>query len=204
MAKITFKRNQCKAHYETMSGPVPCGQGALRGKDYCSRHRPTNRVVSAGTGTQHLASDSKTLCGRTVEYEVSGAFSPKIDCQRCYSLSQRTATSGKVSERRQYHNFDATGEEESNEPLICSFCGLDIENDIHKARAVLSIDGSHACALLGENVQDGESEFVEIVYPDGKNASDAYKHERTHAFRALHRLRERLGINMTYALGAGL
>ena len=102
------------------------------------------------------------------------------------------------------HNFDATGAEESNEPLICALCGLDIKNEIHKARAVLSIDGSHACALLGENIQDGEVEFVEIVYPDGKNASDAYKHEKAAAFRALYKLRERLGIDITSALGKGL
>jgi hypothetical protein len=81
---------------------------------------------------------------------------------------------------------------------------LDIENDIHKARAILKIDGSHACALLGDNIQDGEAEFVEIIYPNGKNSSDSYKHERASAFRALHRLRDRLGINITYALGEGL
>ena len=71
-------------------------------------------------------------------------------------------------------------------------------------RALLSIDGSHACALLGENIQEGEAEFVEITYPDGKGASDAYKHERAAAFRALYKLRERLGIEITYALGQGL
>ena len=72
------------------------------------------------------------------------------------------------------------------------------------ARAVLSIDGSHACALLGENIQEGEVEFVEIVYPDGKNASDAYRHERVAAFAALNNLRKRLGIEITYALGQGM
>ena len=71
-------------------------------------------------------------------------------------------------------------------------------------RALLSIDGSHACALLGENLQDGEAEFVEIVYPDGKNASNSYLHERAAAFKALHNLRARLGLEITYALGAGL
>ena len=72
------------------------------------------------------------------------------------------------------------------------------------ARAVLSIDGNYACALLGENLQEGEAEFVEIIYPDGKNASDAYKWERAAAFRALYKLRERLGTEITYALGEGL
>jgi len=105
---------------------------------------------------------------------------------------------------KQPHNFDATGAEESNEPLICALCGLDIKNEIYKARAILSIDGSHACALLGKNLQEGEAEFVEIIYPDGKNASDAYKPERAAAFRALYKLRKRLGIEITYALGQGL
>jgi hypothetical protein len=72
------------------------------------------------------------------------------------------------------------------------------------ARALLSIDGSHACALLGENLQDGEAEFVEIVYPDGKNASNSYLHERKAAFKALHNLQARLGLEITYALGSGL
>lgn len=71
-------------------------------------------------------------------------------------------------------------------------------------RAILNIDGSHACALLGENIQDGEAEFVEIVYPNGKNASDAYRYERKAAFVALNNLRKRLGIEITYALGQGL
>jgi hypothetical protein len=71
-------------------------------------------------------------------------------------------------------------------------------------RAVLSIDGNCACALLGENLQEGEAEFVEISYPDGKNASDAYLAERAAAFIALRQLRVRLGIKITYALGRGL
>lgn len=71
-------------------------------------------------------------------------------------------------------------------------------------RAILSIDGSHACALLGINLQEGESEFGEIVYPDGKDAGGAWKHERTAALKALSNLRKRLGVEITYALGYGL
>lgn len=32
-------------------------------------------------------------------------------------------------------------------------------------RAVLSVDGNCGCALLGENLQEGEAEFVEIDSP---------------------------------------
>lgn len=71
-------------------------------------------------------------------------------------------------------------------------------------RAILSVDGSHACALLGANLQEGEAEFEEIVYPDGRDASDCYRHERAAAFRAPDKLRKRLGIEITYAIGDGL
>jgi hypothetical protein len=65
-------------------------------------------------------------------------------------------------------------------------------------RAVLTIDGNCGCALLGENLQEGEAEFVEIEegrYPD------------THLVackKALHKLRERLGLSeLSYYFGQG-
>lgn len=36
------------------------------------------------------------------------------------------------------HEFDATGAGESNEPLICALCGLDIKNKIHKSKTLAS------------------------------------------------------------------
>ena len=32
---------------------------------------------------------------------------------------------------KQPHRFDSTGADESNEPLICALCGLDVNNKIH-------------------------------------------------------------------------
>ena len=71
-------------------------------------------------------------------------------------------------------------------------------------RAVLSVDGDSACALLGENLQEGEAEVVKIEYTEGKNDYNGYIYERRAAFEALHRLRNRLGMHITYALGRGL
>jgi hypothetical protein len=92
----------------------------------------------------------------------------------------------------------------TNSPTLTPEVKDALYSEAELQRALLSIDGSHACALLGENIQEGEAEFVEIIYPDGKSASDAYKHERKAAFMALNKLRERLGIEITYALGQGL
>ena len=67
-------------------------------------------------------------------------------------------------------------------------------------RAVLSIDGDCACALLGPNIQEGEAEFVKIDYSAHYLKSHA---ERAAAYKALVALRKRLGIEITYAMGAG-
>lgn len=74
------------------------------------------------------------------------------------------------------------------------------------ARAVLSIDGDYACALLGENIQDGECEFVKVNYPDGINrgTSGSNLAERIAASQAFRKLRKRLEIPMTYAYGIGI
>lgn len=42
MSRINYQRKPCKVVYTTVSGPVRCSGGALRGKDYCARHRPTS------------------------------------------------------------------------------------------------------------------------------------------------------------------
>ena len=69
------------------------------------------------------------------------------------------------------------------------------------ARAVLSLDGDCGCALLGVNLQEGEAEFVKVDY---STSMPDWRAERAAAFRALIKLRERLGIEITYAIGQGL
>lgn len=66
----------------------------------------------------------------------------------------------------------------------------------HLERAVLSVDGNAGCALLGENLQEGESEFVVIErHPD----EYLYQAEARACFQALNNLRSRLGKPITYA-----
>ena len=63
-------------------------------------------------------------------------------------------------------------------------------------RAVLSIDGNCGCALLGDNLQEGEAEFVEIV----PRADEHLYHAEVRAcWAALNNLRKRLGRPITYA-----
>ena len=57
-------------------------------------------------------------------------------------------------------------------------------------RAMLGVDGNCGFALLGEDIQSGEAEFVEIE-DDGDNL--ASYNERLAAHRAFRRLKERLG-----------
>ena len=62
---------------------------------------------------------------------------------------------------------------------------------------ILSLDGNCACALLGENLQEGEAEFVEVTEADmAKNGEDAMRFPKTihkAALLAYERLLERLG-----------
>lgn len=81
-------------------------------------------------------------------------------------------------------------------------------------RALIGVDGNCGFALLGENLQEGESEFVEIEpveVPEGWNKSQYTPWCRAAdraAGRALHNLRVRLGATdrtnretwITYAL----
>lgn len=65
----------------------------------------------------------------------------------------------------------------------------------------LSIDGDHACALIGENLQEGEAEF-DKVNPDDKTLKSAEWHA---AMRAKKTLEDRLGLGQCgYYLGEGL
>lgn len=68
-------------------------------------------------------------------------------------------------------------------------------------RAELGIDGDHAFALYGEDLQAGEAEFEKIKYDDPRGRLVA---ELTAAKIAFHRLRDRLGRtpeNLSYWFG---
>ncbi len=45
MAKLNYIGKPCKRFYQTPNGPSPCLGRALRGKDYCRRHRPIKRIT---------------------------------------------------------------------------------------------------------------------------------------------------------------
>ncbi len=66
-------------------------------------------------------------------------------------------------------------------------------------RAEIGLDGSYAFALIGNNIQDGDSEWEPIKnWPDS-----SYHDERAAAGRALNRLRARHP-KIGFFLGAGL
>ena len=70
-------------------------------------------------------------------------------------------------------------------------------------RAELGIDGNCGFALLGENIQEGEAEFVEINYSNKSRAQ--YEAERAAAGKAYRQLKARLPEReFSYFLGAGL
>lgn len=65
-------------------------------------------------------------------------------------------------------------------------------------RAVLGVDGNAAFALLGDNLQEGEAEFVEINYDESRS----YVCELRAAKQALFNLRRRLNKpNLDYYFG---
>ncbi len=64
-------------------------------------------------------------------------------------------------------------------------------------RAIIGIDGNCGFALLGEHLQEGEAEFVEVVKVVDENI---YKAQIRAATRALRALEDRLGRKLTYAL----
>lgn len=76
-------------------------------------------------------------------------------------------------------------------------------------RAVIGVDGDCAFALLGENLQEGESEFQMIALPTEVTQDPNRYHlsewcdaARLAGFAAFHVLKDRLkDPTMTYALG---
>jgi hypothetical protein len=69
-------------------------------------------------------------------------------------------------------------------------------------RAELGVDGNCAFALLGENIQEGEAEFVEIENIADLSPIDKARAERVASFRALDNLRSRLNDqDISYWLG---
>lgn len=75
-------------------------------------------------------------------------------------------------------------------------------------RAELGIDGNAGFALLGENIQEGEAEFVEINLPpaaskdpDRYNKSEWVREARIAATKALRKLEARLGRQLPYYIG---
>ena len=62
--------------------------------------------------------------------------------------------------------------------------------------AILMVDGNCGCALLGENLQEGEAEFVEVVQ---RKDEPLYAAEVRACWAAFKKLKERLGRDMTYA-----
>ena len=71
-------------------------------------------------------------------------------------------------------------------------------------RVYLSIDGDHACALLGENLQEGEAEFVKIDYPGGVESIYAYRARESAAMQAYEKLSDRIGERWPFEMGEGL
>lgn len=66
-------------------------------------------------------------------------------------------------------------------------------------RAVLGIDGNCGFALLGEDLQVGEAEFVEIPPDDGERSE--YRRECWAASQAFRNLQKRLGRQLSYYIG---
>lgn len=64
-------------------------------------------------------------------------------------------------------------------------------------RAVIGVDGNCGFALLGENLQEGEAEFVEV----GERKDEHIDYARSRAAgAALRKLESRLGKRLAYAL----
>lgn len=63
-------------------------------------------------------------------------------------------------------------------------------------RAILSVDGNCGCALLGEDLQVGEAEFVEVTPSKDEPLHEAQVRA---CWAALKKLKERLGRPLTYA-----
>ena len=68
-------------------------------------------------------------------------------------------------------------------------------------RAELGVDGNCGFALLGENLQEGESEFEEIRCSEPLWTSEGHRQKRLAINRAFTRLKARIGRPISYYLG---
>lgn len=68
-------------------------------------------------------------------------------------------------------------------------------------RAELGVDGDHAFALLGDDIQSGEAVFVKVENGDTWRTKDRAAAERRAATKALNLLREKLGRPLSYHIG---
>ena len=69
-------------------------------------------------------------------------------------------------------------------------------------RAELGVDGDHAFALLGEDIQSGEAVFVKVENDDPWHTSEKHRAQRIAATKALNQLREKLGRRVSYYIGS--
>lgn len=65
-------------------------------------------------------------------------------------------------------------------------------------RAELGVDGNCGFALLGEDIQAGEAEFVEVMKRPGEHIDYARERAATRAYR---KLEARLGRRLSYYIG---
>lgn len=68
---------------------------------------------------------------------------------------------------------------------------------VENRRIELGIDGNCGYALLGEDIQCGECEFVEII-----DTGDQVNDQLLACKRALNKLRSRLSVDTSYYFGA--
>ena len=68
-------------------------------------------------------------------------------------------------------------------------------------RAELGVDGDHAFALLGEDIQAGEAVFVKVENSDPWRTKAKVEAERRAAKKALRMLREKLASPVSYYIG---
>lgn len=70
-------------------------------------------------------------------------------------------------------------------------------------RAELGVDGDHAFALLGEDIQSGEAVFVKVENSDPWRTKAKAEAEQRAAAKAFRQLRARLGKpNLSYFIGS--
>lgn len=68
-------------------------------------------------------------------------------------------------------------------------------------RAELGIDGDHAFALLGEDLQVGTAVFVKVENSDEWRTKAKHEAERRAATKAFRQLQEKVGRPISYYIG---